>query len=66
MRLVKPSQLPIASGSRPSMAEWLDWIRSGLVAGVVLPNGKPLVDESRFIGTTDFTVHKDSMPDLLG
>lgn len=66
MRLVKPSQLPIPAGSRPSTAQWRDWIRRGIVAGKILPDGKPLVDENRFMGTVDFTVQNDSIPDLLG
>lgn len=65
MKLVKPSQLPIQPKSRPTRAQWIEWIRTGAIDGKVLPDGSVLVDENRFIGTVDFTVQNDSVQDLL-
>lgn len=66
MNLVKPSQLPIQAKSRPTKAQWQDWIRQGLVDGKILPDGSVLVDENRFIGRVDFTeAQNDDIPDLL-
>lgn len=65
MRLVKPSQLPIQPKSRPKVAQWREWISQGKIDGKILPDGSVLIDMNRFIGKVDFTVQKDSIPDLL-